>query len=369
MTPSEAINLFIGLIASEASHRHYDKTVEAAKFAHQVVTGEGMDDLITSVRRREDEELKEQRIRITKPLTPVASSLVMKNYRKMRRIQYVKIDNRWAEGQDSEDKRKKITQSEQRFYAGQSLSEYCFDMAEYYTFLDANTFLVYERENSYDAEGRLVAVKTYPMIVESDKVRYYDTKFGDLSVLLTEDATIEVVGKKELSISEYRLYINGFVIHIKEYVEGPSGLVAQVAGQNIPYNTLEVEVGKSFRRFEYFAFPNGTGEVPAIRLSAYLDRSSRGEIGATPLHPVKNLLEQMINIGSLHDLTIFLHSIPRRREVVQACDYQDEHVGGICKGGFMSGAGLRRVTGITHAQNAKAAVKSPLLQNRTASEL
>lgn len=327
MNIENALPRLIEVISHEMYHADYERTVKVQHFAYATATGDDIEEMITSVRTRETEEQKKQRIRITKTLTPVAVEMVKKYFRKLRKTDGVKVNERWQpENQTALAQYRALAD---QFYAMQSLDEYLFDLLEDYTFIDPNAFLVIERENIFQ-DNVAVGVRAYPIVFHAHQVRHYGYKYGVLDYLLTETKSMEPARHgMEQEVSEFRLYGAGFVLHAVEWKE---------ARPDMPgYEPLSVPISGTSRsrNFLYAMFRNGTEEVPAIRLSAYLDGQTHSATAVTPMEPVKPLLEQLINIGSLHDLTIFLHSISRRKELVEACDYHDLETGHYCDGGLL----------------------------------
>lgn len=338
MTVQEALDKFIQVVQDDEYHKNYERTKEVGKFAYSTCTGDEIADLVTSVRMRETERMKQQRMRITKPLSPAAVEMVKKYYRKLRKTDGLKRGFDWQG--DDPNKKSELAGAISMFYAGQSASEYLFDVLEDYTFLDPNAFLIIERENIYDETGRLIGVQVFPVEYSCNEIRHYEYRRGLLDWLLIEQKIAEKTGGASYTVSEFRLYGSGFVLHAVEYKEK----APQKTGTGgAPYVNISINVGssrmgrESSRHFLYFIYMNGTLEVPAIRLGAYLDGRTTSTTAVTPMEPARPLVESLINIGSLHDLTVFLHSIPRRRELVEACDYEDRDTGFQCENGYLNG--------------------------------
>lgn len=331
MNREDALSKFKEVISKELYHSHYDRTKSVAKFAYSTTTGDDLGDLITSVRRRETKEQKKQRIDITKALTPVSAEMVKKYFRKLRKTDGVKKENKWPD--EKEDALKKLNENLSTFYARQSAEAYLFDTLEDCTFLDPNTFLVIERQDIFNDRGLKVGVRSYPVQFGCNKVRYYNYVMGLLDYLLIEEVRQEKTKDIEEDLSEFRMYIAGWTLHIVEYKENKPDKINDQVYTEI---NVTIENTNKTRSFLYFMYDTGTTEVPAIRLGAYLDGQTKTETAVTPMEPVRPLLEQLINIGSLHDLTVFLHSISRRRELVETCDYHDEETNRNCQDGYLS---------------------------------
>lgn len=332
MTKEDALNQFKSIVAKDESHRHYQRTIDVAKFAYSTTTGDDLDDLITSVRKRETKEQKKQRVEVTKALTPVSVEMIKKYFRKLRKTDGLKKENKWPE--ERRDAKLRLNENMLDFYARQSVEAYLFDTLEDYTFLDPNSFLVVERQDIRDERGLITGVKSYPVVFESNKIRHYRYVRGLLDFLLVEEKREEKNKHRSETLSEFRMYGAGWTLHVVEYLDDPPA----IQGTNGFYSDLKVDIDQSrkTRSFVYYLYDTGTTEVPAIRLGAYLDGQTKTQTAVTPMEPVGPLLESLINVGSLHDLTVFLHSISRRRELVETCDYFDETTSKSCEGGYIS---------------------------------
>lgn len=332
MNAENALAKFIQIVSNEEYHKHYDRTLQVANDAYIFATGHNIDEKINSIRTRETLPQKKQRVSITKPLPPISVEMVKKYFRKVRKVDGVKSELRWEN--ENKTAKQNLLNSLSSFYALQNVGEYIFDIAEDYTFIDPNAFLVIERMNVTDEAGRITAVQSYPVEYESKEVRHYEYSRGLLAWLLTEVQNTESDRGIKTNVSEFRMYGAGWTLHAVEYTkEKPSDPLYEM------YAELSVQMNnaKKTRKFVYRLYQTGTIEVPAIRLGAYLDGRTKMETAVTPMEPVGPLLESLIGIGSLHDLTIFLHSIPRRRELVEVCDYRDDETGSQCDGGVIHG--------------------------------
>lgn len=325
MNKENAQGKFISIIQTDHRHENYERTKAVASFAYSTSTGDNLDDLITSVRKRENADQKKQRIDITKALTPVSVEMIKKYFRKIRKTDGVKVESKWQNENNNAKEQLDSTLSD--FYARQGVEEYLFDTLESWTFSDPNCFLVVERENIVE-NNVVTGVRIYPTVFKSENIRDYGMKYGVLDYLLVEEVMKEKTRSASKDISEFRMYGSGWVLHAVEYIDEKPKLES--------YQELNIAIDNTSknRTFLFYIYDNGTTEVPAIRLGAYLDGQTESSTAVTPLEPVKPLLEQLINIGSLHDLTMFLHSIPRRKELVETCDYQYED--SVCENGWVS---------------------------------
>lgn len=328
MNIENALPRFTQIVSREEYHKNYKRTLTVAEDGYIFATGDNIKGKITSVRKRETEAQKDQRVEITKPLPAVSVEMIKKYFRKLRKTDGVKKENTWP----NENKRAEqlLNENLADFYARQSAEEYLFDTLEDYTFLDPNSFLVVERYNIIDEQGRITAVKSYPVTFQAENVRNFLYERGLLQYLLIEYIREEKTKTRTAKLSEFRMYGSGWTLHAVEYEEQRPPL------EGYEETTISIEKTSRSRNFLFRIYETGTVEVPAIRLGAYLDGQTKTETAITPMEPVKPLVESLINIGSLHDLTVFLHSITRRRELVEMCDYEDEETGLSCEGGYLS---------------------------------
>lgn len=333
MEETQGLNILLETIKHDKRHSNYNRTKEVAEFAYKVVTGQNQDDLITSVRIRESKQQKEQRIRLTQTITPVAANMVRRWFDKTRRVEGV----RKRINSDNETAKEAIIRSLDTYYAEQSLESYLFDRLIHLSFTDPNTFIINEQRQLFNSEGRVTEVKTYPVEVPSREAINYHEESGVLKWLIVERKFTKTEDKAEHTLSRFYLYAAGLVIDCIEYLkEQPSEEEINKMGGSGVYTPQDVEkeTGPD-RRFVYKAYFPTTTEVPAIRASAYLDVATNQMTGVTPLQPAEPLLRDLINIKSLHDLTIYLHTFLRRWAYTEECTYEED--GYSCDGGQLNG--------------------------------
>lgn len=311
MEPLAAIGLTENIISNDIRHQDYERTVKVAKWARAIVTGKGQDDMVTRFRKRESEELKKQRIEQYSPLTPVPSGQVMSIYGKVRRTDGIKEVISHPVSETEAEVKRVIS----RFFANGHLSEYLYDKSLYYNFIDPNAFLIVEKEMTFDREGVVTNVNSYPFEVRSDQVVNYEYKNGLLQWLMIDQKRTEVVNGVNVTLSDYYFYTAGITLHYQEYSED------QAAPELEGYE--RVTLGDTDTRFFVWRlYETGTTETPAIRFGVYLDPQTDGRTCITPLHFAEYVYQDLIEDKSLFDLTKKLHTFPQKYFYAPICEYE-----------------------------------------------
>lgn len=326
------LGLFQKIITKEHYHKYYKRTIEISKLASQIMDGDNYGELVVNLRKREDDTQKKQRIHLTHEITVPAGNIVEREAAKMRRTQGVQKRNHWEEPNDEAELL--LMENRETFYANQSLREYLFDKLEFATFRDPNSFLIFHSKPVMGQSGiEIDYLKVFPVIMSSENIRDYKYFNGNLQYLLVERARYEDQGGSAKRLSEFNLYVPGAEWHFIEYEKDLTSL--SLTYPDYSTITIDIENSNKSRSFIYKEHENDTKEVPAIRLGAYLDNSTMQKIAVTLMNPAMPILKQLINIGSLEDLVLYLHAIPRRKDFVGRCDYTDEHENA-CDSGYIT---------------------------------
>ena len=354
------------VITLDRRHEHYKRTVEVAKWATRMATGDDQDKMVTSLRIRETEEQQEQRTRITKSLTKYAVSQVRAMYAKLRRVEGIQTT---IEAKDSQsDKVGKMLAAQKVYASRKSLAEWLFDRQEHYCFHDPNAYLVAERRIIKAIDGQAQGNKLYPLEIPAEDVvwLHWDER-GEVDEIIVrvhnvEQTETDAGGFKETIHSNYYLYRAGVCV---EAYSGPTtnrtdldsyqkivwkhksninsdwttgGKSGDESGQGTKFTTPEDRVAD--HTYYLKKHDTGTTEVPAICVGSDLDPTTKGRTFLTPFHAADKILEDLINAKSEADLTRLLHVFPQKVQYAPNCDFKVKTKEGInktCQGGYLDG--------------------------------
>jgi hypothetical protein len=327
--PVEAKKFFRDVIEKGRRHRFYERTLEVATFARDMMTGEGegMEDRVREIRPHETEEQKDQRVRITNPLTPFALNQVVSVFRKTRRAEGI----RFVWEHPGKDKKPKIEAAISDFFASSDLKTWAFDAFEYYTFWDPNAFFVVE---TMEDDGGIWA---YPFEVKSEEAIFYEHKNGDLQYLIVRQETeVETDGAKQKR-KDFYLYSVGFAFHYKEVVDGQD-LAAEMEGGYSLEDLVPKEGGQQFVFKEY---TYKTTTLPVFSFGVFRDGQTNRNTFVTPYEPARFLLEDLVKDKSLADLSLLLHNFPQKLVYGPRCEYESNE-GDRCDMGYLGGDRSRK---------------------------
>lgn len=325
----DAAKDFLAEVITEGlRHDFYERTVEVANFAWDVMTGQGdrMEDKIRGIRPNESEEQKDQRLKMTNPLTPFALNQVLSVFRKTRRAEGI----RFIYSHEKKDSYPKIDEAIKDFYAHLDLKAWAFDAIEYYTFWDPNAFFVVEVEEGQD--GELIP---YPFEVRSDEAIYFERKHGDLKYLIVRQEVEVEIDRIRKQRKDFYFYGVGFVLHYKEMLEGQEDEVERLLSQGYIYES-NVEAQEGSEKFYFKAFDNGLDVLPVFQFGVFRDGQTKRETFVTPYEPARFLLEDLIQNKSLADLSLYLHNFPQKLVYGPKCEYESQEAER-CDFGYLDG--------------------------------
>ncbi len=332
MDSKELYGILENTIKKGLVHKYYDRTLDIAKFNHQILTGQDQDDLIVQYKIKESDSLKEQRVRLTNSYTPYVANQIMSVYRKVKRTDGIK---RILEHEDS-NTIAKIENKLGRFYGSQSYERYLHERLLYFYFYDPNAFLIFERENKTDQQGIIKDVNFYPFEVPSNQAINYCYKNGNLEWLIVKQKNEdkEIVGdntivnhteppqhEKNASSEElftYYIYSNNLVVKLEQYDPKKEDSEREKI-------KIKPETGKELS-FYYQEFKPGSS-IQAIKVGNLPDPESDKTIFVSPLYPAKEVFEDIIRDKSYLDLTKSEHTFLQKYVYAESCEYEHEELG------------------------------------------
>jgi hypothetical protein len=331
--------LIVENIQYQLRHTNYERTVEVRKFSHMVSTGRDQDEFVLRYRRFEDDDLKQQRLRLYNPLTKVALARPRKYWKKMGRVENIRRTFTVTKGQD-EKKLAELQEDFKNFLPGQPLEDWIIQTAEKLGVTDPNAWICFERNDQRDSNGNIIKTKVYPFIFPSvDSVNFQYNLDGKLDWFLGRTSQIEYVFdgtmRRQKVLENYYLYAPGVAIRAREIGEK----TVQEPGEErvlIEVYPTENKPQATKRAFYISAFENGTTEVPVFSVGAYLDETTAGPVSYVAwFDPAEHLLLDLIRYKQFSDVVGATHAYPKRWEFEKPCDFVGDL--GECEGGYLSG--------------------------------
>ena len=316
-------------ITRNLRHVDYDRCVEIAHKSKVFVTGEGQDtDYLITLRDKDNERQKQIRVKVTKPITPLALTPVRTEFLKMFRVDGVTLS---IEGNDLED----LNEALETYHSNAPLDSYLERRYVHWNFIDPNGWLVTERRNVYDEVGKVLKVDVYPLEVTSEQAVNYAYDNGVPVWLVVKQERIEIVetvlpnGNRETSekeVSDYYFYTGGLALRYSEFVATPLEIPGSEEIRLVMDNETEA------RRFMYAEYNTGTTEFPGQKWGAYDDQEGDGTVRVPPFWDgARFLLEDLIETKSVFDVSKHNHVFPKLFHYEQRCKHEG------CQGGYIDG--------------------------------
>lgn len=318
----EYLTKLIGIVTDNVRGNFYDENLEIAKFATDI-TNSNNDEYVLQFKQRESEEQKKQRLEIYKSLTGYASSQIRAYFKRVLSVDASTDYIATAELKDETIIRNKL----KNFYRDKDALTFSYELLEQATFNDPNMLLLINSEFIKDGNGKIIDSEIYPTIFFSPEIIYRENRFGKLDFAVIErerqEVTIDVRNNiKKENVKDFYLFRKGFNIVLRGYVN------------NLEHNEdNRIKIGDNNYYFEIDRTKIET--CPLIELGVYSNTRLGSENYISPLHFAKDLLIDLINSKSEHDLTKTLHAFLQRVQYISPCDFENEH--GSCNGGQLNG--------------------------------
>lgn len=332
MNLSEMIKRLGEIISRGERHPDYIRVCNNADTYRKLLTGEDMDSLMRKFDKREDDELFEQRKRITQHITKTVSQNVIDVYHKIPRSNSIQ---RFIGYSDNDiEKQKELNGILGKFWGNGSLDSYMNTKWIDLNFLDPNTFVVLEWGAFDNTQER---AQPYPFEVGSKEAIMFEYIDNELAYLvsLTQRSEYRLVDDKWITkeYTVYTMYGDNQTIQFVEVIDD----IEKDKAKKAFGNSREFFAGDYFRESYYsenyfrvvsFATHN-LNVVPAVRVGVISDLASNGRTFVSPLEKGVPILMKLVKANSEFDLTMALHTFPQKIQYVSPCIHPD------CNGGML----------------------------------
>lgn len=325
------VNRLGEVISRNERHKDYERVVGLAQLYRKMLTGEDMDSLMRKFDRREDDELFEQRKRITQHITKTVSQNVKDVYHKIPRSNSIQ---RFIGYEDnSPEKLRAINDKIRNFWGKYSLDDYMNSRWIDLNFLDPNGFIVVEWGQFDNSTERATP---YPFEVYSENAIMYEYIENVLQYLVVLTSVSEWVykdyGWQTVSKQLYTIYGKNQTVQFVEVVDEKRKIeIRKEFNQTKELYIGEQYFRKSINEEEYYEIKiipaHNLGFVPADCIGVLHDMSTDGRTFVSPIDKGIPILMKMVKANSEFDLTMALHSFPQKIQYMSPCKEMD------CKGG------------------------------------
>lgn len=332
----DAIALSKRLISKNEKHEDYQRTVDLASTYKKLITGVGIKDLLHQYTPREDLALFEQRVAITKAITPAVAASLKQPFNKVIR------NNRIRKGVTlkNENRAKIVGNMMQEFFGDKRKKnkglDYWFKTRfANIGFTDPNKWIVIEWDA---AANEAEPIKPRPFEVPAQNALNFsvindETKWLFVSQPIKFTVQKGEEGEEPLKKSglRYTLYDTDYTIVLEQ--------VSREYLSSITYVTAENEQLIEIKANSYLlkTFEPKVGYVPAFRVGYFQDEVTDGRTFVNPWHNAMCFFEKSLKTVSELDLTMTLHVFPHKLQYVQRCPGETKLKK--CNGGIVPGDG------------------------------
>ena len=329
---TEKLTKFKKKKSSNKKHADYQRTVDLAKEYKAHVSGVGIDDYLKRFAKREDEEMFEQRKRLTNSISQSVASSLQKPFYKVARNKNVKKKFTLKGDKTREEIVQKMISG---FYGTNELNTKGLDFwlknrFIELTFTDPNAFVVIE----WEAKPENVPLEPYPYEVNSIDAYDYTYKHGVLNELFTRQSeTIIYLDKdgaeKEKVVDAFTLYEIGSSLKVVEYCPKYYEAKGIVIDETRQVTFVENEI-------HFIATYNETNLdfIPAFRVGYIRDTATDGRTFVNPFESAMPYFRKALKAVSELDLSITLHTFPQKLQYVTKCKGKGTKK---CNNGMVSG--------------------------------
>lgn len=329
---TEKLTKFKKKKSSNKKHADYQRTVDLAKEYKAHVSGVGIDDYLKRFAKREDEEMFEQRKRLTNSISQSVASSLQKPFYKVARNKNVKKKFTLKGDKTREEIVQKMISG---FYGTNELNTKGLDFWLKNRFIelmftDPNAFVVIE----WEAKPENVPLEPYPYEVNSIDAYDYIYKHGVLNELFTRQSeTIIYLDKdgaeKEKVVDAFTLYEIGSSLKVVEYCPKYFEAKGIVIDETRQMTFVENEI-------HFIATYNETNLdfIPAFRVGYIRDTATDGRTFVNPFESAMPYFRKALKAVSELDLSITLHTFPQKLQYVTKCKGKGTKK---CNNGMVSG--------------------------------
>jgi hypothetical protein len=318
--------------------KHYKHTSDLAEKYRRYVLGTDIDKELRRFVRREDDDLFEQRIELTKNISTSVCSAVKSVFYKVPRSNG--MSRRIVYDNDKDGKRLgDLMRVMSTWYAKNDLDSWLPTWFNDLVSIDPNCYIITEIAPFDNTQER---AKPYPFIAYSDMVVNKGWNNGVTEWIVVEnveEADFIIGGKlTEKEIHTYTYYDEYQAVIFRQTFD--QNIVAMFPSDGV-IKEIELADGRHYairigeRVFvEYIPEPYNLSELPAYQVGYVTDQLTNGETFVSQLHAGFPYLEKQLKSVSEMDLTQALHAFPQKFIYGKKCNNNQ------CNKGIMIDTGV-----------------------------
>lgn len=316
-------------IQYKTEHQDYKRTCELADLYTKYTTGENIDDLLIQFTPREDKLLFDQRVRLTKAITPDIVNTICNPMYKVGRTT-AKIDITWKDAQKTEANKKTLLEYLDNYYGEDSLITYLSSRLVELDGTDPNTFIVTEFSGEFNPDDATAEKpKPYPFEVSASEAVNFEYINNTLTFLIVRNKIkyADVANKLQDGF-KFTIYLtNNSITATQICVETADKFITPeylilYPGSFIFYTYKDSMMKDKDAAFVMTPYEQNSKVVPARRIGTKRDLMTRGRTCVSMIHPAMPYLFKCMKSVSEFDITNAQHIFPQKYQYSDACEGQ-----------------------------------------------
>jgi hypothetical protein len=346
MTLDEATPLVTRLIFTEEVHRDYQRTVDLADVYRRYITGMGIEKLLKQFVRREDKTMFEQRVSITRSVTPAVASSIRQPFNKVARNDRIRKNIGIKEENPAAAR---VNGMIKGFFGSPKKKNKGLDYWMKTRFvdlqaIDPNSWIILE----WDPVTSSQVIKPRPFEVNAAQARHFRIVNDEIKWLFVEENVVYRAAEETVVTGAVG---EGTGLPGQTYVTGTPAVSNPNNAPGVITPPLATKTGKRYTLYDeqitlvyqqidpdaYEMKPGETqvkikeafytvrtftpniGYPPAFRIGYKRDDSTDGRTFVNIWHDALCFFEKSLKTVSELDLTMTLHAFPQKLQYVQQC--------------------------------------------------
>lgn len=330
----DALILVNRLIKTGEKHQDYTRTVDLADTYLTYITGLGIDKKLKQFVPRESKVMFEQRVELTKSITPAVSSSLQTPFSKVTRNDRIKTSVKL----ENKTRQQAVEKMIKGFYGApqkknRGLTYWMNTRFLELNFSDPNAWIVIEWDNPAD-DATIIQPRPFE-VAACEAVNYFAANDVVKWLFVKQDITIMTIDPQP---SQVDTTAPGYVLpattqnepkkghgcRYTMYDEDVTVVFEQVDPAFLKQSGYVMEPGETqviIGKYTYIvrSYNTNLGFPPVYRVGYKRDEATKGRTFINPWHKALCFFDKSLKTVSELDLTMTLHAFPQKLQYVQKC--------------------------------------------------
>lgn len=353
MLLDDALNLVTRLIDNGETHADYERTKALAETYRIYITGEGIDKKLIQFVKREEKDLFEQRLKLTRSITPAIASSIRQPFNKVTRNDRIRKTIKLK----TESRKQAVETMLKTFYGSarkknRGLEYWLKTRFLELQFIDPNAWVVIEWD-AVDSPGEVIQPRPFE-VPAANALNYFAANDEVKWLFCSQDINYKI----KTPVGDH---MGGTEQKPPGYVQ-PDNATTRKAGKRftlydedltLVFEEMDAEVLRTYvlepgeltrvikeKTYLVRNYQPNLGFAPVFRVGYKRDEVTSGRTFVNPWHDALCYFDKSLKTVSELDLTMTLHTFPQKLQYVQKCTGREKKRcnQGVCPDGTTCGA-------------------------------